>query len=274
MSLLRVATLNIWNTQGPWDERRPVLTEQLRHINAEIVGLQEVLRLSAGGAEMLQVGDIATALGYEVVFGPAKELGPGLQFGNAVFSKYPILASEVFRLPDGGTDENRALLYALIDSPIGRVPFFVTHLNWKLHEANVRIEQVHAIVEHVDRLAPEGTRTLPAVLVGDFNAEPDSDEIRFLKGFHVSNGKSTFFADAWHWSGDGSPGYTFDRRNPFAAISHEPPRRIDYIFKRGLDAQHRLEPVRTEVVFDTAINGVFASDHFGLVSELELSDEP
>ena len=68
---------------------------------------------------------------------------------------------------------------------------------------------------------------LPPVLVGDFNAEPEASEIRFLKGLQSLGGKSNYFADCFGHVGDG-PGLTFDpTRNPFAEETHEYPRRID-----------------------------------------------
>ena len=62
----------------------------------------------------------------------------------------------------------------------------------------------------------------------------------------------------------------------FAAIAHEPPRRIDYIYVRGPDSKLRGEPLSTRLAFATAAPGpegdVFPSDHFGLVTDL--SAEP
>jgi endonuclease/exonuclease/phosphatase family metal-dependent hydrolase len=108
--------------------------------------------------------------------------------------------------------------------------------------------------------------------MGDFNADPDSDEIRFLHGRHTLDGTSTYWADAWLYGGDGGPGYTFDRRNGFAALCHEPPRRIDYIFSRGPDSKFRGEPLLTQLAFCQASAGttgqIWPSDHFGLYTEL------
>jgi endonuclease/exonuclease/phosphatase family metal-dependent hydrolase len=110
-------------------------------------------------------------------------------------------------------------------------------------------------------------------LAGDFNAEPESDEIRFLRGFATRDGRSVFFADAWSYGGDGGPGFTFDRRNAFAARSHEPPRRIDYVFVRGPDSKWRGEPLKTQLVFTEPTDDVWASDHFGLLTELSTHAE-
>lgn len=268
MGYFRVATLNIWNSQGPWPRRKELIRAELSAMAVDVLGIQEILQLDVAGQVQNQAKDLADELGLHFVYGPAQELGPGLLFGNGLLSRYPVVESQVFPLPgQAETEEGRSLLYALIDAPFGRVPFFVTHLNWKLHQSNIRIKQVQFIVDRIQELAPVGT-TFPPVLVGDFNAEPESDEIRYLHGFATIHGKSVYFADAWLYGGDGSHGYTFDRRNPYAALAHEPPRRIDYIFVRGPDANFRGEPTRTRVVFDAPTEGIFPSDHFGLVTDL------
>ena len=160
------------------------------------------------------------------------------------------------------------MIFAEIASPHGTIPFFCTHLNWKFHEASVRELQVQRIAEIVKERAP--MTGLPAVLVGDFNAEPEATEIRFLKGLHALNGKSTYFADTFAQAGEG-PGYTFDaRKNPFAGPTHEYPRRIDYVFVRGPDKDVRGKPVASKVCFDEVDGGVCATDHFGVVSDVTI----
>eukprot|EP00494_Astrolonche_serrata_P002591 UN02597 len=36
----------------------------------------------------------------------------------------------------------------------------------------------------------------PPVIMGDFNAHPNSDEIRYMRGFHALEGKTTSFYEA------------------------------------------------------------------------------
>jgi endonuclease/exonuclease/phosphatase family metal-dependent hydrolase len=121
------------------------------------------------------------------------------------------------------------------------------------------------IANHIATLCPRGGT--PPILVGDFNAEPDSDEIRFLRGHTSLGNKTVYFADAFRIAGDGSPGVTFSKKNPYAEPLREPERRIDYVFTRP-DDQHRGEPVHARVCFDEPEGGVFASDHFGVTATL------
>jgi endonuclease/exonuclease/phosphatase family metal-dependent hydrolase len=149
----------------------------------------------------------------------------------------------------------------------------VTHLNWKFEHGHVREAQVREIVAFMDSAAPpERTDLFPAILVGDFNAGPDTDEIRYLRGLTSLGGnRRVFFQDTFEVAGDGTPGTTFDRRNPFAAPLREPDRRIDYIFLRGRDERFRGEPLDSRVCFDAPVAGTFPSDHFGVVTTFRVA---
>jgi endonuclease/exonuclease/phosphatase family metal-dependent hydrolase len=264
MGTLRILTLNIWNRQGPWEERLPLIRAGIERLAPDLVGLQEVVE--AGGRT--QADDIREGLGYHVAFGAAQDLGSGVRFGNAALSRWPITATRVFPLPTGTSQEHRSLLLAEVASPHGLIPFFVTHLNWKLHHGAVREQQVVAVAAHVKETAP--IAGLPPVLVGDFNAEPDATEMRFLRGLHAIDGASTYLADCFGIVGEGR-GVTFDAtRNPFAAPTHEPPRRIDYVYVRGPDQQARGKPLSAAVVLDEVVGSVCATDHYGVLAEISI----
>ncbi|HEY4159093.1 MAG TPA: endonuclease/exonuclease/phosphatase family protein [Polyangiaceae bacterium] len=278
VSTLRVATLNIWNKGGPWLSRLPLIRREIARLDPKILGLQEVLRFLPEGLEHMQpspqndqASEIADGLGFHVAFAEANDWGRGLKFGNALLSRYPIVEERRFVLPGIESGEQRALLYTLCDTPSGPLPVFVTHLNWKLHHGSVRQRQVAYIVERIDELAPPDDKTLPAVLVGDFNAAPDADEIRYLTGLHAIDGKTAYLADAWAYAGSG-PGYTFDRENDYARKAREPSRRIDYIFTRGPDRQFRGEALSADLAFHKAsaefAEPVWPSDHFGVVADI------
>lgn len=254
---LRVATLNIWNRCGPWEERLVAIRAQLRELDVDVLGLQEVLV----GAGVDQAREIADGLDMHVAFGSTR--ADPIQLGNAVLSRFPIVASAVVALPDGGTTERRSMLCTELEAPFGRVPFFTTHLNWKLHEGHVRYEQVQLVAREVMERAP--ITGFPPILVGDFNAEPESDEIRYMRGW--TGDKRVYFADCFGVVGEGR-GVTFSAAtNPFAGETHEPERRIDYVFVRGPDTRARGRAVSARVCFDRK-EPVFPSDHYGVLAEI------
>ena len=75
------------------------------------------------------------------------------------------------------------------------------------------------------------------------------------------------FIDGWRAGGTG-PGITWDNRNPFAATDHEPDRRIDYVFVGYPRDGGRGQVVRAELVGTAPVDGVWPSDHFGVVADL------
>lgn len=258
----RVATFNIWNRQGPWQQRLPLIRHGLAALDADVIGLQEVLAL---GKLPSQADEIAAGLGWNIHHAPAWEIGGGLTFGNAILSPHRLFDQQCLPLPTPPGLDTRSVVFARVDAPHGPIPVFVTHLTVQFHLCHVRRDQVVALAEHVARLAPIGEP--PPVVMGDFNAVPDSDEIRFLRGLTSLGGHSVYFADCWGVAAAG-PGYTYDRRNPYALRSHEPSGRIDYIFVRGPDAHLRGEPIAARLALDEPTDGVWPSDHFGVVADI------
>jgi len=261
MRTFRAATLNIWSRFGPWEERLVAIRAGLAELAPDVIGMQEVLRLPGFDQAAL----VSEGLGYEIAWGIASE-NHGFPTGNAILSRWPIARSEVIPLPNGGSDEQRSVVFAELASPYGKIPVFCTHLNWMLHHGHVRVLQVRALAEAVARRAPiEG---FPPVVMGDFNAEPDSDEIRFMKGLTGLGGPCVYFADAFGVAGDGTPGVTFSKQNPFAEPVREPERRIDYVFVRGPDSAGRGEPRDARVCFAEPHEGTYPSDHYGVVTTI------
>lgn len=260
----RVATLNIWNRQGPWAERLPLIREGLRALDADVIGLQEVLGFTGLPS---QAHEIADGMGWNVHYVPAWDVGGGLTFGNAVLSPHRLVDAQRLELPTPPGLDTRTVAFARVECAHGPMPVFVTHLTWQLHLGHVRCEQVKALAAHVARLAPVDEP--PPVLLGDFNADPDADEMRYLRGLTSLGGASVYFADCWATTVAGvEPGFTYDRRNPYALRAREPSRRIDYAFVRGPGKHLCGEPLGARVVMDQPVGGVWPSDHFGLVAEI------
>ena len=110
----------------------------------------------------------------------------GARSGNAILSRWPIVAHEVRTLPrDGATARSTtkaksgSCVFAEVDGPRGPIQMFCAHLSWRDDHSAIRQEQVAEICRFVREHRP---RPFPAVLCGDLNAEPRSDEIRMLTG--------------------------------------------------------------------------------------------
>ena len=259
----RVVTFNIWNRQGPWDARLPLIRAGLGALDADVIALQEVLAMPGVPN---QADIIAEGFGWNVYHAPAWQIGGGLTFGNAIVSPHPITDGECLPLPSPPGLDTRSIAFARVHAPHGPIPVFATHLTVQFNLCDVRRAQVAALSDHVARLAPIGGP--PPVVLGDFNAGPDSDEMRFMRGLTSIDGRSVYFADCWTASGAPGPGYTYDRANAFALRAHEPSNRIDYIFVRGPDHRMRGEPVSAKLVLDEPTDGVWPSDHCGVLAEI------
>jgi len=269
---LRVLTLNLWHDMGPWPARAARIRAWLDRLDPDVVGFQEALR----GSDFDQVDALLEHRLPHRDYACAAILKRGdreHEFGNAIASRWPIVGRAESALPDRGDPEKRAVLHCEIDAPFGPLAFSCTHLHWRFHHGDVRCRQVAEIARQVVARRPKGG--YPPVLVGDFNAEPDSDEIRFLTGGHVLEGRSVYFHDAFRVAGDGdaakpseSEGWTWSNRNPYARLALEPNRRIDYVFT-GYPLASGLGLVeRCRVVCDDESDGVWPSDHFGVYAEL------
>src|SRR5690606_32493984 len=94
--LWRVATLNIWNRQGPWERRLPLIRAGLEALGADVIALQEVLGFTGMPS---QAHEIAEGRGWNVHHVPAWHIGGGLTFGNAILSPHPLSDPKSLPLP-------------------------------------------------------------------------------------------------------------------------------------------------------------------------------
>jgi endonuclease/exonuclease/phosphatase family metal-dependent hydrolase len=263
---LRCLTLNLWGAEPPLAERMALVEQGLRDLEPDVVGLQEVREIP--GQLPNQAATLAQAIGFSYVFATATPFGGGNE-GLAILSRYPIAEHEVLELPHAEANERRILLSARLETGAGSAWVNTTHLNYRLTHGLQREDQVRAIEGRMSVRAGDA----PQILMGDFNACPEADEIRFLRGLTTLGGRRPYFQDAWHRLHPGESGWTWARANPYTAklAFLEPDRRLDYIFvtpQRG-DGRGVIHSCR--IVFDQpSANSVFASDHFGLLAEIQM----
>ena len=151
-----------------------------------------------------------------------------------------------------------------IAGPRGTLSAFSVALDWPPHASAVRQASVRHLVSFVLEVAGPA---FPTIICGDFNAPPDSDELRVLTGRTDTAAPGFALFDAWEMAGDGS-GQTWARSNPWTAPALLPDKRIDYILvgrpRRG-GAGH---VVRCSIEGTAPMGGVFPSDHYAVVADL------
>ncbi len=173
---MRVLTYNIhgWrDAQGQIDVAR--LARIIHGSQADIVALNEVFHpLTPPGETRSALALLAEALGMEAAFGaaltPQFAFAPLASYGNALLTRYPLLAHAGHHLTPIEGHEQRGLLEARVLLPDGSTPFsiYVTHLD-HLSEA-VRVQQLAAAFQWAIR-----DRERPHLILGDFNALAPGD---------------------------------------------------------------------------------------------------
>lgn len=295
---LRVVTLNVGSLLEPdWVSRRSEIVAWLVDLDADVVCLQEVWEDAAGAntagwiAERLAGPDATRPVHWVfggAPFGPHLWPDESLRFGSAVLSRWPIEEMHHHRLPILEDDPDpfvRGVPWEAVHVRTAGLDLFSCHLAAAPTQGLHRQRQVLAIDEIVRAARadadamPERGRTrdaMPVIVCGDFNAEPDSDEIRFLCSLTALDGRTTFYQDAWRVAGDG-PGHTQDwRTHPIAETMNINRKRIDYVFVGDpfLRTGGAGRVLSASLAFDRPLTGVLASDHIGLVVDVRWPDRP
>ncbi|MEV8021361.1 endonuclease/exonuclease/phosphatase family protein [Streptomyces sp. NPDC086554] len=272
VTAVRVMTLNVWNNRGDAEARMALIKAGLRRLEPDLVAFQEVLpdqlpdlingtRLH--GTHQSQT--VATEPPHADRYG-----------GTAIATRWPHRIAEA--LNQRGTDASDIpwlTLAALVPLPeLGDVLFIAPTTSFRLEAEAQRERQVLALSD----LDARRRTALPTVMAGDFNADPDAACIRYLTGRQSLAGHSTHFHDAWEVAGSG-PGHTWTAENPQAAedierLVRQPGHRsrFDYVFVGSPHAHpHAYARVRhAELAFDKPVGGVWASDHYGVVADVEV----
>lgn len=216
--------------------------------NADIIALQEVERWWREQDYPDQPARLADLFpGFDWVYGPAVSLRGDIparrrQLGNMILSRWPISSTRTLPLPArpvfGHMNDEQAMTEAVILGPDGPLRVYNTHLNYL--DQGQRLDQIGRLMAFIAE-APErgGPITSPgkpipgpedewivlpdselppmpeaAILMGDFNLSPDSEEYRVLTGR---------FRDALE-------GYPDFDAVTFPGGGTESPQRLDYVF--------------------------------------------
>lgn len=137
------------------------LAAEIRAVDPDIVLLQEIDRFKASTGNIDQAAYFADALGMNHAFGANVRSGNG-EYGVAILSRFPILGSDNYLLPNGPGGEQRGLLRVGVEIGGQEVRIYNTHLQNKLpglREAQARY--VAGILANEDN---------PIILGGDMNA--------------------------------------------------------------------------------------------------------
>lgn len=261
---LRVMTWNLWWRFGPWEERQAAIAAVVAAHQPDVLFAQEVW----SDAHTSQAHLLAEELGYHAAISDDPSEGRSIGFHNAIISRWPLTDVDSMPLPGiDGSPGLRRVLAATVRTWWGDWPMMTTHLDYRFDHSLLRQAQAVALLEMIDRRRGDPDVELPVIVAGDFNAVPDSDEIRMLTGRRAAPVPNLVLSDAWEHVGESS-GCTWRSDNPYQEGSAWPDRRLDYVFVSWPRPKPVGNPLRVWLAGTDATVGPVPSDHAALVVEL------
>jgi len=272
---LRVLTFNVWNEEG--DPRRTTLiNDELRRLDPDLIAFQEVVQTPGRNQLDELLAGMQLHRTHQAQVTATTMPGSERYGGNAVATRWPHRVVEALdlRLSDAADVPWCTLAVSVVLPDEGELLFIVTTTAWRLEAESARERQVLALSD----LDARHRTALPTIIAGDFNAMPDAASIRYLSGLQSLGGRSVHYHDAWAVAGQG-PGHTwtFDNPNAKAVIGQivrqaDHRRRVDYVFVGSWHAHPKAHArIRAATLaFDQPVGGVWASDHFGVVVDLDV----
>jgi len=236
------------------EERTQIVADLINAEQPDLVALQEVIQNLTwpNRAEVL-----AELTGCEWIWERTYNVIL-FEEGIAVLARGSIGWSDATDLPHPDLSMfERRVLGVTAETEEGTATLYVTHMTTADNETE-KADQALTIWEFIAETLPPGG---PVFFAGDLNAEPDSLAMRFLRGETEYEGVAGDFADAWIAANGDDPGYTYP--------SHNPKRRIDYIYQVPGEAGEPPAVAGCERVLTEPVDGIRASDHVGVLCRFE-----
>ncbi len=261
-------TWNLWWRFGPWQARQAPIAAVVAGVDPDIILLQEVWGAEGTSAAHVLAGTVGGHVALSEDTAPSGRVG----FHNAIISRWPIvdIVSRPLPTADGGPS-HRSVLAVSVTTPWGPWPVFTTHLEYRFDQSATRIRQATQLMQIVADRRGDPATDLPPIVGGDFNAVPDSDEIRMLTGRSAPPVERMVFTDCWELAG-GDDGATWRSDNPYQEATAWPNRRLDYLFVGWPRPKPVGNPVAARLAGERPVDGIWASDHAAVVVDLVTPD--
>jgi endonuclease/exonuclease/phosphatase family metal-dependent hydrolase len=237
------------------EERLAMTIEELRRLDADLIGLQEA---SVGPGRGDVAGRVAAALGFGYAraesgyptFRPQIAFFTGFVEGPAILSRFPIVSSETFTLDDCDLWYRRAAVCAVVATPDGEVDACSVHAD----------EKASCHLRSLARRLGARPSARPLVLLGDLNAPPSTPGVATL----ISE---LGLVDAFHAVHPDDPGFTVWQ--PPRVAERRARHRVDYVL---IAAPGGVRVLDSRIVLDaphSAADGrpLWPSDHYGVLAE-------
>jgi endonuclease/exonuclease/phosphatase family metal-dependent hydrolase len=254
----RLVTWNVWGLYGPWQEREAALVSTLEEARPDLLVLAESWATDRDS----QCARLAGPLGlpHHAFSGVTAQEDESALSGVAVMSRWPISSSASL------TFGSLRVQYAHVHGPRGPLQVYGVVMDaWWFDESQARQDAVRGLLAHLH--ASQDDRT-PMIVCGDFNADPDSDEMRLIRGRMATPVPGLSFYDAWEVAAPGIRGSTWSNANPWATQLLWPDRRIDYIFTAAPRRGGAGHPLGAALLGTGPRGGTYPSDHYGVQADI------
>lgn len=249
MPRVKVATLNLFNRMGEWEQRMPLVIDQLEALAPDVIGFQEIDLMIDQGME------ISRAINRRLSDSPHYRLkhatSPGTRasiFGIGTLARLDCVEHEILDLMTHERIAQR-MVYR-----VDGVRFAVvnTHLHHPPEAPEERAEQAEYLLRWLDQ-----REKLPLVVSGDFNSYEGEKTVAIMKARFRSAHEAVHGRE---------PELTWP--TPVNTYDNSPAGTLDYIY---VSPEFRI--VDAGLAFHTPAEQdpkLFPSDHLGLFAVLEL----
>ena len=240
--------------KNSWSKRKDWITSQIRFYEPGILGVQEAVKKQLDHFNK-------NIPGYGII-GEARDGGDKGEFSAILYKKdkFEVLEQNTFWLSETpakvsrgwDADFNRVCTYGLFEDKETGKKFWVFNTHFDHVGTKARRESSKLIISKIKELNEEN---LPVLLMGDFNLQPDTQEIKMI---------SNYLADSKM-----KAEHTFGPEGTFNGYKFKEPvtRRIDYIFS------NEKVQVKKYAVLSDSKDLRYPSDHLPVMVEVEFSEE-
>lgn len=257
---VKVMTINLRQFQDWWEDRFPLIADEIVRLNPDIIGMQE-MQIGINQSAMLEKL-INEKSGGQLKYYVYEHLKTGSEMiegeGIAIFSKFPFEKKTFANL-----DYGRLVLATRIDLGEGlKIDFFDTHLHHKGGD-DVRFGQAKKIVDLVQKLDAANV----TFLTGDMNSEETSNTIKYFLDNSFVDTYKKFHGDKTYPDGNTSS-VILTKQN----IPQKQNERIDYVFLKTPPGRQDMARILDSVVCFKNKNaeGLYPSDHLGVMTTVEI----
>lgn len=254
---MKIATYNIWNDESTLELRAKRIVEEIRAVDADIIGLQEV------STEFYNKHLVTEASYVHHAFMQY----PGEEEGLAILCRYPLIFLEALYQRENYANSTAMNAFFMVDG----IRFSLTNVHLPWDSVGAREHQILAIDRHLHEQNADFH-----ILLGDFNGDIGSSVDRYLCGEQTLHGCEANLP--WNDLVSAYAARCGEAVKPTLDTVHNPrwagkksiyaPEVMDRIYLMDHWHETELESVKlfgTEVSTKT---GYAASDHYGVVAEV------